>query len=268
LVTRGEVQALVDTGLAYEDIGVRLGIHPGLAYMIATGLPADGSLGLAPEETERPGFLDTSTQRLASPAPVHNPTHHDEVQRWIRQRVARDAQMQQAGAADSPQPPPLGETKDDADVLALLPRDHNGFHKLATRLKYVPTAAKGATDDQIAERAAIIDAIGAGLQRHEAAEEAHLWPFVRDALANGDALARDAQEQEQHGRELLARIADTTPGSEEFDKLAEQLQHALRAHVAFEDRVLLALRDTTTAADRVAVGKRMAQAERNGHGSA
>ena len=42
-MTRRDVLTLVETGMAYEDVGRRLGIHPGLAYMIATGLPADGS---------------------------------------------------------------------------------------------------------------------------------------------------------------------------------------------------------------------------------
>jgi hypothetical protein len=196
-------------------------------------------------------------------APQRDSTHRDEVLRWIEQRVRRDPHMQAAGARDQPAPPQLGATNDDADLVALLPRDHNGFHKLVTRLQYTPTAANGATPDQIAERAAIVDAIRDGLQRHEAAEEQHLWPFVTEALPNGSELAHQARAQEQQGSALLDALARATPGSDEFDDLAEQLQHALRSHVAFEDRVLLALRNATSAEARAAVGEALARVERS-----
>ncbi|HEY3832036.1 MAG TPA: hemerythrin domain-containing protein [Acidimicrobiia bacterium] len=265
-MTRRDVLSLVEAGVGYDDVGRRLGIHPGLAYMIATGLPADGSDTLVADDTRRPGFVETSTQHLANPVPVHNPTHRDEVQRWIHQRVRRDAQMRDAGDADWPTPPSLGQTNDaDADVVALLPRDHNAFHKLTNRLKYTPTKAKGASEDQIALRAATLEAIRIGLERHEAAEEQHLWPFVRSKLANGDDVADDAQRQEKQGNDILADLADTPPGTEQWDALADKLQHALRGHVAFEDQVLLALQEVTTADERRVVGERLAASERTSH---
>ncbi len=268
MVTQRDVRDLVEAGVEYEDAGRRLGIHPGLAYMIATGVPADGSDPLTAEARDRPGFVATSTQHLANPEHVHNPTHHDEVQHWILARVRGDAQMRGAAKSDWPEPPQLGETNDNADVVALLPRDHNRFHKLAARLKYTPSAADGATDDQIAERVAIVDAIRAGLERHEAAEEEHFWPFVREKLANGDDVADDARTQERHGREVLGSLAAAAPGSEEFEELVKKLQHALRSHVAYEDQVLLALQESTTAEERVAVGARIARAEGSDDGCA
>src|SRR3954462_2219722 len=116
MVSRSAVRALVGAGATYEDVGRRLGIHAGLAYMIATGLPADGGDASTDAERERSGYLTTSTQHLANPETAENPTHHDEVQQWILQRVQRDTHMQQAGAQDWPKPPPLGDTHDDADV--------------------------------------------------------------------------------------------------------------------------------------------------------
>jgi hypothetical protein len=40
--TREHVRKLLDDGLDYAAAAQRLGIPPGQAYMIATGLPADG----------------------------------------------------------------------------------------------------------------------------------------------------------------------------------------------------------------------------------
>jgi hypothetical protein len=267
LVQRDDVLTLVEAGVAYDEVGRRLGIHPGLAYMIATGLPADGGDARSQDERDRPGYIATSTQYLANPELAENPTHHDEVAQWVLARVGRDPQMRAAGRRARPVPPELGSTEHGADLVAVIGRDHNALHKLANRLKYAPTAAAGATDDQIAERVAAVDALRVGLQRHEAAEERYVWPLVRLRIADGEAMAAAAQRQEQHGHELLRALAHATPGSHQFDAFVEQLQHALRSHVAYEDQILLALVDATEAEERAAVGEALARAERSDDGA-
>jgi hypothetical protein len=89
--TSGQVRALLDEGLDYRTVGGRLGISPGLAYMIATGSPADGSDAPGPEERARRGLLPSS-QTLSNPAP-ENPSSRETVHRWIAQRVHADAQQ-------------------------------------------------------------------------------------------------------------------------------------------------------------------------------
>ena len=95
---RERVLALVREGVSYEEIGQRLGIRPGLAYLVATGLSADGSDAPSPQAHDRPGFLGTS-QHLANPQPAENPTSKESVITWIKRRVAADRQMQAAAAA-------------------------------------------------------------------------------------------------------------------------------------------------------------------------
>ena len=41
--TRAQVLELLDAGHSYQTVGRALRIPPGQAFMIATGLPADGS---------------------------------------------------------------------------------------------------------------------------------------------------------------------------------------------------------------------------------
>lgn len=89
--TREQVRSLLDEGLDYREVGRRLGISPGLAYMIATGLPADGSDAPSPEERRSRRLLPTS-QALSNPEP-ENPTARDLVHRWIESRVRADPQM-------------------------------------------------------------------------------------------------------------------------------------------------------------------------------
>jgi hypothetical protein len=84
---RDRIRALLSAGGDYERAGRELGIPPGLAHLVATGLPADGSSARNSEPT----------QQLVNP-PAHNPTATEEVHRWIRQRATADGQMQAAKA--------------------------------------------------------------------------------------------------------------------------------------------------------------------------
>ena len=92
--TKEQVRQLLDGGLDYEAAGKRLGIPPGQAYMIATGVPADGGDTITEEEARRPGFLPSS-QHLSNP-PHENPTAKDSVRAWLKARVAADEQMRTA----------------------------------------------------------------------------------------------------------------------------------------------------------------------------
>ncbi|HET7407096.1 MAG TPA: hypothetical protein VFJ21_08190 [Mycobacteriales bacterium] len=92
--TREQVRRLLDTGIGYESAARRLSLHPGLAYLIATGVPADGGDTLTEEERSAP-YMMGGSQRLVN-QPPQKPTTNDEVERWMRARAAADAQMQAA----------------------------------------------------------------------------------------------------------------------------------------------------------------------------
>jgi hypothetical protein len=93
--SKEQVKELIAQGLDYPEIGRRLGVPPGQAYLIGTGTPADGSHSTADEG--RPGALP-SAQHLANP-PHENPTGKQVVHDWIAGRVAADEQMRWAGTA-------------------------------------------------------------------------------------------------------------------------------------------------------------------------
>ena len=66
---------LLDGGHDYESAAQVLGIRPGLAYMIATGRPADDD--------------GAPAQDLFEP-PAHNPTRNETVDAWVKARAARE----------------------------------------------------------------------------------------------------------------------------------------------------------------------------------
>jgi hypothetical protein len=89
MVTRAQVLELLDRGHSYETAARALKISPGLAFMIATGLPADSSDAPGAEELAAKGVVLTSTQHLVNPA-AFNPLRKERVIAWVRERARRE----------------------------------------------------------------------------------------------------------------------------------------------------------------------------------
>jgi len=256
LPTREQVRRLLADGLSYDEIGRRLGVHAGLAYMIATGVAADGSDSLTEQERARPGFLAAS-QHLSNPVPPTNPTRHDakevDVLAWIKQRAQSDPQMASAFAnRDLNQAKPPAD--DDHDLIALITRDHNKVNALVKQLSSIPGHREGGASDQLQRRQAIVDMIAATLSRHEPAEQRCLWPTVRTSVTGGKKLADRGKAQETKATQTLTALVKADPDSDAFDDLVDTLGLQLRQHVSFEEKVLLALKAATSDAERAALG--------------
>jgi hypothetical protein len=89
MTTRAEVVELLDAGHTYETAARELGVSAGQAFMIATGLAADGSGVPSPEELAGKRVLPGSSQHLVNPPPF-NPTRKAHVVAWVRERAQRD----------------------------------------------------------------------------------------------------------------------------------------------------------------------------------
>lgn len=257
--TRKQVRDLLDAGLDYAAAGQRLGIPAGQAYMIATGVPADGSDTIPDQEmSRRPGLLATS-QHLANPA-HENPTGKESVREWIAGRVAADGQMRAARAQHTAEPPEPADTDGTDDAVTVLGRQHNQVKVLLKQLQALPSHTTGGTPEQMSARKSIVDMITARLSAHETAEEEHFWPAVRKALPDGDGLADGALQQEQQGKETLTELGKLDPDSSDFDELAERLVAQLRKHVAYEETVFLRVREAMAAKDLDKLGRRLRSA--------
>lgn len=89
MATRAQVVELLDGGHSYETAARELHIPAGQAYMIATGLPADGSDTPSPEELEAKRVPAGSTQQLVNP-PALSPTRKQAVLDWVAARARHD----------------------------------------------------------------------------------------------------------------------------------------------------------------------------------
>ncbi|HXB15216.1 MAG TPA: hypothetical protein VNV44_05685 [Solirubrobacteraceae bacterium] len=86
MATRTQVMQLLSDGHSYETAAAELGISAGEAFMVATGLPADGSGAPRPEERREVPQLPASSQHLSNP-PAFNPTSSPAVLDWVRERA-------------------------------------------------------------------------------------------------------------------------------------------------------------------------------------
>jgi hypothetical protein len=145
----------------------------------------------------------------------------------------------------------------DDDVTTVLTRDHDRVTALLEQLSAIPGHKQGGSEAQIQRRESIVDMVTVELSKHEAVEQEHLWPAVRDVLPDGEARAEQAMHQEQEGKDTLAALGKADPDSDGFDELVELLVLLCRKHVAFEDQVFLALNDAMDDDQRQSLGAKL-----------
>jgi hemerythrin-like domain-containing protein len=239
--TREQVRQLLGQNLDYETVGRRLGIPAGQVYLIATGVPADGSDTVPDRELAERDDLLPASQQLANP-PHHNPTSKDSTRKWIKARVAADEQMQAAARQRTAEPPEIRDPDDSHDAITVLGRQHNQVRYLLEQLQALPSHTTGGSPDHLSARKSIVDMITVRLSQHETIEEELFWPAVRSTLPDGDRFADTALEQEQEGKDTLTELGRLDPDTRDFDEHVEQFVSQVRKHVAFEELVFLKMR--------------------------
>ncbi|MBB1247026.1 hemerythrin domain-containing protein, partial [Streptomyces durbertensis] len=123
-------------------------------------------------------------------------------------------------------------------VVDELMTDHREVEELFGRIEALPAGD--------ARRKEFVEAVTVELVRHSVAEEAHLYPAVREHVPGGDELAD--REIEDHGRveRLLKGLEGLDADDPSFDELVGTLTREVREHVADEEQNLFpALRRAT-----------------------
>jgi len=98
--TRDQVLRAYQQHGDYREAAQELGIPAGQAYLVATGVPADGGDTLSPDDGDQPGMPAGSPQALVfGRLGVRSPEASPDVREWIRWRAAADAPMQAAAGS-------------------------------------------------------------------------------------------------------------------------------------------------------------------------
>ncbi|MGH9089606.1 MAG: hemerythrin domain-containing protein, partial [Acidimicrobiales bacterium] len=149
-------------------------------------------------------------------------------------------------------------------ICTVLTRVHDQVTAMLKQVETLPGVTSGGSPVHLSRRKAIVDMITVMLSQHEATEQQHFWPVVRQQFEDGHEIASEALRQEQEGKDLLQRLGELDASDEEFDELAEELEKAARKHVAFEDVALLAIRRDLSIEARRELGATFREADRRG----
>jgi hemerythrin-like domain-containing protein len=148
-------------------------------------------------------------------------------------------------------------------VFDVLSHDHLEVKRMLAELETGPTVVTGASENHLALRKRMVEELIIEESKHEAAEEMHFWPAVREHLPNGDELADTAIGQEQEGKEVLGHLDKLDASQPEFEDVLAKFIKAGRAHIAFEESVVWpALAAALTAEQAADLGQKFEKAKK------
>ncbi len=144
-----------------------------------------------------------------------------------------------------------------SDVFEVLKKDHEEVEGMLAQL--TGSGPQGAQHAELADRLVMEES------KHEAAEEMHFWPSVRQHVPGGDELADEALRQEDEGKQVLDQLRKTAPEDAQFEELIRTFAKAGRAHIAFEEeQVWPKLRQALTPEERAELGEKIQAAKDSG----
>ena len=122
------------------------------------------------------------------------------------------------------------------DVFDVLAEDHEEIRQALAELEKGPTAATGASEDQLMLRKIMIEELIIETSKHEEIELTWLWPAVREHVAGGDRLADRSICAELEIAAVAAELDKLDASQPEFEDLLSLFTQAGREHFDFEER--------------------------------
>ncbi len=122
------------------------------------------------------------------------------------------------------------------DMFDVLAENHEEIRQVLAELEKGPTAATGATEDQLMLRKMMTEELIIEESKHEEIGLTCVWPAVREHVPGGDVLADRAICQELEIIALLAELDKLDASHPEFEDLLGQFTRAGREHFDFEER--------------------------------
>ncbi|CAM5627595.1 Hemerythrin OS=Streptomyces pilosus OX=28893 GN=GCM10010280_48560 PE=4 SV=1 [Streptomyces pilosus] len=141
------------------------------------------------------------------------------------------------------------------NVIDELVTDHREVEELFGKIEALPPGHK---DRKVYADQAVIE-----LVRHSVAEEAYLYPAVREHVPGGDALADRELEDHATAEQTMKDLEGCDADDAEFDRLIGSLMSEIREHVADEERNLFPkLRAACSTEELDRLGEKVRQAKK------
>ncbi|MFN8076711.1 MAG: hemerythrin domain-containing protein [Kineosporiaceae bacterium] len=144
----------------------------------------------------------------------------------------------------------------ERDVVDVLTEDHAEMLALIATIR---------TEDDPQVRRDIADIVITEIVRHAVAEEMHVYPAVREHVADGDAAVQHDIEEHKEIERTLKDLEGTEPTDPRFEELVANLEATLRDHAADEEleqfpqlRAAIPREELVAIAGKVETAKKMA----------
>jgi hemerythrin superfamily protein len=138
--------------------------------------------------------------------------------------VKAEAPGDPRSAAANEQPKEKSMDRNEPDAVAFLTEQHNLARSLLTEF----ASGKG-------DRKATFETLVRVLAVHETAEEVVVYPAVRSAVPNGDALADACLDEESQAKKMLSDLEKLGVDDAEFDTKFAAFAKAVNAHAEHEE---------------------------------
>jgi hypothetical protein len=122
------------------------------------------------------------------------------------------------------------------DVFDVLAEDHEEIRQALAELEKGPTAATGASEDQLMLRKIMTEELILEEVKHEEIELTCIWPAVRGQVPGGNQLADRGVCAELDIVALLAELNQLDVSRPGFEQLLSAFTRAAREHFDFEER--------------------------------
>lgn len=141
------------------------------------------------------------------------------------------------------------------DVIAELTTDHREVDELFGKIEAL---APGDKQRKVYAEQAVIE-----LVRHSVAEEAYLYPAVREFLPDGDRIADKEIEDHATAERTMKELEAVDADEPEFDRLIGELMTEIRSHVRDEeDNLFPQLRGAASQDELMKLGDKVRQAKK------
>lgn len=148
------------------------------------------------------------------------------------------------------------------DIFDVLAADHKEVKQMLARLEK-NRPKRGAGDNALAKRKEQVEQLIIEESKHEALEEMHFWPAVRDKLPDGDKLADKATGQEQEAKHVLDKLDKMDAGDGKFEELLAEFTESGREHIQFEEtQVWPKLRKALSKKEAGEIGKKFSDGKK------
>jgi hemerythrin-like domain-containing protein len=142
------------------------------------------------------------------------------------------------------------------DIFDVLAADHKEVKQMLARLEKA-RPKRGAGQGELAKRKEKVEQLIIEESKHEALEEMHFWPVVREQLPDGDGLADKATGQEQEAKEVLDQLDKLDADDPKFETLLAEFAESGREHIGFEEgQVWPKLRKALSKKEASEIGKK------------